>query len=106
MKNYFSDNMEYAPEFLWNAKPRFGKTLSAYDLCKTLDARKVLVVTNRPAIANSWYSDYVKFLGSDSGYAFISDISTLKSKPFVYTRQNYLDLPNKPRGFIEFICRR
>lgn len=48
-------------EFLWNAKPRFGKTLATYDLCKRLKADKdkracnILIVTNRPAIANSWY---------------------------------------------------
>lgn len=38
-------------EVLWNAKPRFGKTLTTYDLMRRLDARKVLVVTNRPAIS-------------------------------------------------------
>ena len=102
-KDYFNANEEYAPEFLWNAKPRFGKTLSAYDLCKTIDAKKVLIVTNRPAIANSWYSDYVKFLGTEAGYAFVSNVDALKDKPFVYTREKYLDLPNKPRGFIEFV---
>ena len=37
-------------EFLWNAKPRFGKTLSAYDLCMKLGAQNILIVTNRPAI--------------------------------------------------------
>lgn len=102
-KNYFSANAEDEPEFLWNAKPRFGKTLSAYDLCKAIDARKVLIVTNRPAIANSWYSDYVKFLGTESGYAFVSNVDTLKNKPFVYSREKYLDLPHKPKGFIEFV---
>ena len=35
--------------FLWNAKPRFGKTLSVYDFCKTVHAQNVLIVTNRPA---------------------------------------------------------
>lgn len=55
-------------EFLWNAKPRFGKTLSVYDFIKQIGAVNVLIVTNRPAIANSWFSDYVKFLGSESGY--------------------------------------
>jgi type II restriction enzyme len=35
-------------EVLWNAKPRFGKTLTTYDLMRTLDVRKVLIVTNRP----------------------------------------------------------
>src|SRR5690606_2269749 len=42
-------------EFLWNAKPRFGKTLTTYDLARQLDATKVLIVTNRPSIANSWF---------------------------------------------------
>lgn len=44
-------------EFLWNAKPRFGKTLTTYDFARELDAKKVLIVTNRPAIANSWFDD-------------------------------------------------
>ena len=42
-------------EYLWNAKPRFGKTLAVYDLCMKMEFRNVLVVTNRPAIADSWY---------------------------------------------------
>ena len=42
-------------EYLWNAKPRFGKTLAVYDLCMKMQFRNVLVVTNRPAIADSWY---------------------------------------------------
>ena len=78
-------------EFLWNAKPRFGKTLSVYDLCKKIEARKVLIVTNRPAIANSWYSDYVKFLGEDSGYKFVSETDALKGEPFVLSREEYVD---------------
>ena len=48
-------------EYLWNAKPRFGKTLSVYDFAKEIGAETVLIVTNRPAIANSWYSDYEQF---------------------------------------------
>ena len=54
-------------EFLWNAKPRFGKTLAVYDFCKRTEALNVLIVTNRPAIANSWYDDYEKFLGNTRG---------------------------------------
>ena len=77
-------------EFLWNAKPRFGKTLSTYDFCKQIFAKKVLIVTNRPAIANSWYSDYEKFLGTESGYYFVSHVDTLKDKPFVIDENEYL----------------
>ena len=64
-------------EYLWNAKPRVGKTLSVYDFCKQVDAQAVLIVTNRPAIANSWYSDYVRFLGRESGYLFVSHVDAL-----------------------------
>lgn len=84
-------------EFLWNAKPRFGKTLATYDLCKRLKESKgkmacnILIVTNRPAIANSWYDDFVKFLGTESGFRFVSEVSALKGKPYVLTRYEYTD---------------
>jgi hypothetical protein len=76
-------------EFLWNAKPRFGKTLTAYDFCKRFDAKKILIVTNRPAIADSWYNDYCSFLGVESGYIFVSDNDLLKNKLGVMTRAQY-----------------
>lgn len=79
-------------EFLWNAKPRFGKTLSVYDFCKQIGAQQVLIVTNRPAIANSWYSDYVTFLGEESGYLFVSSTDSLKEKAHVLTREEMLNV--------------
>ncbi len=54
-------------KFLWNAKPRFGKTLTAYDFAATIQARKVLIVTNRPAAADGWYTDFKKFGFQDTG---------------------------------------
>lgn len=93
-------------EFLWNAKPRFGKTLASYDLVKTLGAEKVLIVTNRPAIANSWYDDYVKFVGTDNGYSFVSSVDALAGKPFCLSREDYTHAVVKdltPKRFIEFV---
>lgn len=97
-------------EFLWNAKPRFGKTLATYDLCKRMKtdcgerACNVLIVTNRPAIANSWYDDYVKFVGTESGFLFVSEVSALKDKPYVLTRQKFQDsIDNNVGGCIEFV---
>ena len=104
-KNYFLDNSHKA-ECLWNAKPRFGKTLSTYDLCKELpNIEKVLIVTNRPAIANSWYDDYVKFMGTESGFYFVSNVDGLKGKKYVLSREKYLDLvsEDESKGCIEFI---
>ena len=89
-------------EFLWNAKPRFGKTLSAYDLCMKLGAKNILIVTNRPAIANSWYEDYMTFFGPASGYVFVSRVDGIKNKKHVYDRQGYIDKRGK-KGCIEFV---
>ena len=92
-------------EFLWNAKPRFGKTLTAYALAKEIGAKNVLILTNRPAIANSWYSDYEKFLGTESGYAFVSDTPSLKNKPHVLTPNQFLIARNQDKNLkcIEFV---
>ena len=76
-------------EFLYNAKPRFGKTLTVYDLAKRMGLEKVLIVTNRPAIANSWYEDYCKFLGTESGFLFVSEVDALKTQPHVFSRKQY-----------------
>lgn len=71
-------------EFLWNAKPRFGKTLTTYDFMKRFGATKTLIVTNRPAIADSWYKDYNKFI---DGYYFISTADSIKEKTL--TREEF-----------------
>ena len=94
-------------EFLWNAKPRFGKTLSVYDFCKSVGAVSVLIVTNRPAIANSWYTDYAQFLGDPSGYKFVSETDSLKGRPYVLSRDEWTAYIGKNeddvKGYIEFV---
>ena len=82
-------------EVLWNCKPRFGKTLSTYDFVKSVNAKNVLIVTNRPAIANSWYDDYNKFLGTISGYYFVSTTESIKDKKLVRDYKTYLQDKNK-----------
>ena len=93
-------------EYLWNAKPRFGKTLASYDLCKRVGARRVLIVTNRPAIANSWYDDYETFMGRESGFVFVSSVDALKDKPLCLSREQYLESLGRKgatANFIEFV---
>lgn len=82
-------------EFLWNAKPRFGKTLAAYEFCKKIGARNVLIVTNRPSIANAWYADYEQFFGPESGYWFVSNSDALQGKKCVLSRQQYIEKINR-----------
>ena len=45
------------PRFLWNAKMRFGKTFTTYQLANRMEWRRVLVLTYKPAVRNSWQDD-------------------------------------------------
>ena len=75
-------------EVLWNAKPRFGKTLTTYDLMRALDVRRVLIVTNRPAVANSWFDDFARFIAHQTTYRFVSESPSLESRAPM-TRQQW-----------------
>ncbi len=85
-------------QYLWNAKPRFGKTLTTYDLIKRLGARNVLIVTNRPAIADSWYGDYRRFV---EGYYFISETGLIRDEAM--TRAEYLEIMDQDKKQITFL---
>ncbi len=91
--NYFhsiwKEDMHAVPRFLWNAKMRFGKTFTAYQLAKKLGAKRVLVVTFKPAVEDAWQADlesHVDFVG----WQYLSrnsggDPTTVSaSKPLVY----------------------
>jgi hypothetical protein len=67
MRDEYAD----APRFLWNAKMRFGKTFAAYQLAKRLEARRILVVTFKPAVADAWQTDLKSHVDFD-GWRFFS----------------------------------
>lgn len=76
--------------FLWNAKPRFGKSLTTFDLIIKIKAKNALILTNRPAIANSWFDDFEKFISWKTNYKFVSTSDSLKDRPTL-ARDEYLD---------------
>lgn len=59
------------PHFLWNAKMRFGKTFTTYQLAKTMSWKKILVLTFKPAVHNAWEDD-LKSHVDFKGWQFIS----------------------------------
>lgn len=77
------------PRFLWNAKMRFGKTFTAYQLAKKLDAKRVLVVTFKPAVEDAWQTDLESHVDFE-GWQYLSRKSDNDptqvdaSKPVVY----------------------
>lgn len=93
-------------EVLWNAKPRFGKTLTTYELMRRMDARRVLIVTNRPAIANSWFDDFKRFIGHQTTFKFVSESPSLATRAPM-TREQWVGfsrdhLDEDPR-IVEFV---
>ncbi|MBC2715111.1 MAG: DEAD/DEAH box helicase family protein [Desulfobacteraceae bacterium] len=56
-KSAHTDDPDKTPHFLWNAKMRFGKTFTAYQLAKKMKWRKVLVLTFKPAVQSAWEED-------------------------------------------------
>lgn len=76
---------------LWNAKMRFGKTLSALQLIKEMKYKHVLLMTHRPVVKDSWFDDFKKIGLAAEGYMYGSrekgeSLSNLVQgkKPFIY----------------------
>lgn len=56
---------------LWNAKMRFGKTLSTMQVVKELNFKRSIIITHRPVVADSWFDDFGKiFIEKDTIYRF------------------------------------
>ena len=51
------DNRSLIPHYLWNAKMRFGKTFTTYQLALKMGWTKVLVLTFKPAVKTAWEED-------------------------------------------------
>jgi len=67
----WAENPNAAPRFLWNAKMRFGKTFTTYQLAKRLEAKRILIVTFKPAVEDSWQSDLESHIDFE-GWQFFS----------------------------------
>ena len=73
--------------FLWNAKMRFGKTFTAYQLAKAMSWKRVLILTYKPAVQDAWRTDLMshvdfegwQFLGRGESFETIDE-----TKPFVW----------------------
>lgn len=85
----WEEDMHAVPRFLWNAKMRFGKTFTSYQLAKKMGAKRVLVVTFKPAVEDAWQSDLENHADFD-GWQYLSvktggDPTQIdRNKPVVY----------------------
>jgi hypothetical protein len=70
----WNEDRHAAPRFLWNAKMRFGKTFTSYQLAKKLGAKRVLVLTFKPAVEDAWQTDLENHKDFD-GWQYLSKSS-------------------------------
>ncbi len=88
-RSIWKEDMHAVPRFLWNAKMRFGKTFTSYQLARKLGAKRVLVVTFKPAVEDAWQTDLESHADFD-GWQYFSRNSdsdptrVSASKPLVY----------------------
>ena len=57
-------------QMLWNAKMRFGKTLSALQVVKEMDFRRTLILTHRPVVDKGWFDDFGKIFYDRLDFAY------------------------------------
>ncbi len=65
-------------EMLWYAKMRFGKTLTALEVVRRMQFRRVIIVTHRPVVSDGWGTDFKKIFypGCDSGHEYTFECKT------------------------------
>lgn len=103
-------------QYLWNAKPRFGKTLAAYEFAQKIHAQRILIITNRPAVSDSWEHDFFKHIAPQTDYIFATAKTTKTSEtskatpsakttqPHIYSRAELIRHPDLlARPLIYFI---
>ena len=74
--NYYKENKDKTPHFLWNCKMRFGKTFAAYQLAKRMGWKRLLVMTFKPAVQSAWEEDLKTHVDFE-GWQFVSHKSGL-----------------------------
>ena len=87
LKAFKKDN-----EMLWYAKMRFGKTLTALEVIRRSQYRRVIIVTHRPVVDDGWSEDFKKIFypgHSEHDYHY-----ERKSKDSAYTFDEKTDSEN------------
>lgn len=57
-------------QMLWNAKMRFGKTLTALQVVKEKSFARTLIITHRPVVNEGWFKDFGKIFYDRPEYAY------------------------------------
>ena len=94
-------------EMLWDAKMRFGKTLTALQVVREAKGRfrRVIIVTHRPVVGSGWQEDFNKLFTKEDGYKFYRKASLASDYEFSgkVEEQNDKELYKKDKSGERFI---
>jgi hypothetical protein len=80
--NYLTTNSKgqtgRSARFLWNAKMRFGKTFTTYQLAREMGWKRILVLTFKPAVHSQWRDDLRTHVAFD-GWNFVDRATTAET---------------------------
>ena len=57
-------------QMLWNAKMRFGKTLSALEVVRQQNYTRTIILTHRPVVDEGWFEDFNKIFYNRKDYHY------------------------------------
>jgi len=93
--DYFAHMDKEEPDrpshYLWNAKMRFGKTFATYQLAKRMKAKRVLVLTFKPAVEDSWREDLLRHRDFE-GWRYYSSREAESTNALTHSRTNAFPL--------------
>lgn len=90
VKLFTSTKKKEFSKMLWNAKMRFGKTVSALEVIRQCKFNKTIIITHRPVVDKGWKEDFNKIFYNEKNFIYGSKKdSSLKElivskKKFVY----------------------
>ncbi len=77
-------------DFLWNAKPRFGKTLCALEVVKRMNFAKTIIITHRPVVNENWFKDFPKIFRDNPDFDFGSKSNGRTLKQLLARKKNFV----------------
>lgn len=84
------DRFKTDKQMLWNAKMRFGKTLTALQVVKEKEFKRTIIITHRPVVSDGWFDDFYKIFYDRDDYFFGSKTKGKKIDELIENDLNFV----------------
>lgn len=81
---------KHSNKMLWNAKMRYGKTLSTLEVVKRMQFKRSIIITHRPVVDKGWYEDFTKIFHDDTNYIYGSKNTGYSVEELLESGKNFV----------------